>query len=130
MIEATVTGNVGRPPELKTTRSGKTMANFSVASTFKNGDKEITTWIDVVCFDEQADVVAETLSKGDRVIVTGRLDLEQYQKKDGTPGSSLRMMASDVGQSLRWHKRDGSGPRVSREEAQAEPEFAVGEIPF
>jgi single-strand DNA-binding protein len=104
MITATITGNVGKVQELRTTGSGKSMLSFSVASTYKKQGQEEgqTTWVDVLCFDEQADMVAQTLQKGDRVVVTGRLALETYQKKDGTPGSSLRLMADEVGKSLRW----------------------------
>ena len=115
MIEATITGNVGKAPEFQISKSGKPMTRFSVASTSKHGDQERTTWVDVTCFDEQAEVVSESVQKGDRVIVTGRLELEQYTKKDGTPGSSLRMIASDVGKSLRWHHRD-SQRQEEREE--------------
>lgn len=104
MISATISGNVGKVQEPRTTRSGKPMVSFSVASTYKpkDGGEGQTTWVDVVCFDEQADTVAQTLKKGDRVVVTGRLALETYTKKDGTPGSSLRLMADEVGKSLRW----------------------------
>lgn len=79
------------------------MANFSVASTEKKDGP--TTWVDVVCFDEQADMVSQSLHKGDRVVVTGRMSLETYEKKDGTQGSSLRVVADEVGKSLRWPKR-------------------------
>lgn len=103
MITATITGNVGKVNEPRTTRTGKSMVSFSVASTYrKEGTEPQTTWVDVVCFDEQADMVSQTLQKGDRVVVTGRLALETYQKKDGSPGSSLRLMADEVGKSLRW----------------------------
>ena len=104
MISATITGNVGKVQELKTTRTGKSMLSFSVASTYKpkDGGEGQTTWVDVVCFDEQADTVSQSVQKGDRVVVTGRLALETYQKKDGTQGSSLRLMADEVGKSLRW----------------------------
>ena len=111
MIEATLTGNVGRVPETRVTRTGKQMANFSVASTVKSGDSEQTTWVDVVVFDEQADIVTETLQPGDRVVVSGSLQLEQYTKKDGTAGYSLRMLANEVSSSLRWRKRDRSPDR-------------------
>lgn len=111
MIEATVTGNVGRIPEVRVTKSGKQMANFSVASTTKTGTGEQTTWIDVAVFDEQADIVAETLQPGDRVVIKGSLQLEQYTKKDGTTGTSLRLLANEVGKSLRWRKRDQSSVR-------------------
>lgn len=79
------------------------MTNFSVASTEKKDGP--TTWIDVVCFDEMADVVSQTLQKGDRVVVTGRMALETYQKKDGSQGSSLRLVADEAGKSLRWARR-------------------------
>jgi single-strand DNA-binding protein len=79
------------------------MANFSIASTEKK--EGATTWVDVVCFDEQADVVSQSVQKGDRVVVTGRLALETYEKKDGSQGSSLRLVADEVGKSLRWPAR-------------------------
>jgi len=107
MITSQITGNIGKQPELKTTRSGKAMANFSVASTYKKeGQEDQTTWVDVVCFDEQADVVSQRLQKGDRVCVSGRMSLETYQKKDGSTGFSLRLMADEVGLSLRFPKRE------------------------
>jgi single-strand DNA-binding protein len=107
MIQATVTGNVGKQPELRDTKSGKPMATFSVASTEKKDSP--TTWVDVVCFDEQADMVTQTLQKGQRVVVTGRLSLETFDKKDGSKGFSLRMVADEVGVSLRWPKRAAAG---------------------
>ena len=107
MITATVTGNAGKTPELRTSKSGKPMTNFSLASTEKKDGP--TTWVDVVCFDEQADVVSQNIQKGDRVVVTGRLSLETYEKKDGTQGFSLRLVAEEVGKSLRWPKRQPVG---------------------
>lgn len=79
------------------------MATFSVASSEKKDSP--VTWVDVVCFDEQADLVSQSLQKGDRVVVTGRMSLSRYEKRDGTQGSSLRMVAEEVGRSLRWGKR-------------------------
>lgn len=107
MIEATVTGNVGNVKELRITNSGKAMLNFSVASTEKKDGP--TTWVDVVCFDEQAETCSQSLQKGQRVVVSGRMSLETYQKKDGTQGTSLRLVANEVGLSLRWPKREAVG---------------------
>jgi single-strand DNA-binding protein len=107
MITATVTGNVGKAPELKTTAAGKAMASFSIASTQKREGKEpATTWVDVVCFDEQADVVAQSVQKGDRLVVSGRMQMEKFTRKDGTEGQALRMVADEVSVSLRFPKRD------------------------
>ena len=103
MIEATVTGNVGKVQEPRTTKNGKLMVSFSVASTVKkDGQEPQTTWVDVLCFDEQAEVVSNSVDKGDRVVVTGRLGMDTYQKKDGTQGYSLTLIADEVGKSLRW----------------------------
>ena len=103
MISATITGNVGQVREMRTTRAGKSMLSFSVASTVKReGQEPQTTWVEVSCFEEQADMVSQTLQKGDRVVVTGRMSLETFEKKDGSQGFSLRLLADEVGKSLRW----------------------------
>lgn len=107
MIQATVTGNVGKRPELRQSRAGKPMASFSVASTLKReGQEPHTTWVDVLVFDEQAERCAEELDKGDRVVVSGRLQLESYEKKDGGTGWVLKMLADEVGTSLRWGRKE------------------------
>ena len=110
MITGTVTGNVGRKPEMRTTGGGKQMASFSVASTVKREGREPqTTWVDVVCFDEQAERVVAELDKGARVVVSGRIALETYEKKNGEAGSTLRMVADEVGVSLRWGRKERAG---------------------
>ena len=128
MIEATITGNVGRAPELKATRSGKQMATFSVASTEKKDGP--TTWVEVACFDEQADMVTQALQKGDRVVVTGRVALETFQKKDGSQGFSLRLMANEVGRSLRWPRRSAGGMPEMPEASEVSEEVEEAAIPF
>jgi single-strand DNA-binding protein len=128
MITATITGNVGKVNELRATRAGKQMLSFSVASTYKKeGQEGQTTWVDVLCFDEQADTVSQTLQKGDRVVVTGRLALETYEKKDGTQGTSLRLVADEVGKSLRWPGK-GRQPAMAAVGRDVNDEEAI--IPF
>lgn len=113
MITATVTGNLGRDPELKDTRTGKKMTSFSVASTTKRDGKDPeTTWLDVVCFDEVAEGAAGSFRKGMKVVLHGQLSMETYQRKDGTEGTALRMVASEIGLSVR-------APR-EREDARSE----------
>lgn len=109
MITATVTGKLGRDPELKTTKSGKVMGRFSIASSQKKGEEYVTTWVDVLCFDEMAEMVASRLSKGDRCTAIGKLGLEQYEKRDGSPGCSLTMMADEIGISLRFAPKEAVG---------------------
>lgn len=120
MINATVTGNLGRDPELKDTKTGKKMASFSVASTTKrDGRDPETTWIDVVCFDEVAEGAAGSFKKGMKVLMSGQLSLETYERKDGTEGTALRMVANDIGLSVRTPKeRDEDRPQRESRPAQ------------
>lgn len=114
MITATVTGNVGKQPELRTTSGGKQMTSFGVASTYKRKNGEATTtWVDVVCFDEQAADACERLEKGARVVVTGRLEMEKYQRKDGSEGQSLRMLADEVAINVRIPKAETVGAGIA-----------------
>lgn len=103
----TIVGNLTSDPELRYTQSGQAVANFTVASTprVKEGDQ----WVDgeamfVRCtvWREYAENVADTLSKGMRVVVTGRLSVKTYQAKDGTERSSLKLDVDEVGPSLRY----------------------------
>jgi single-strand DNA-binding protein len=121
VITAVVTGNVGRDPEAKETKTGKAMTTFSVASTMrKDGRDPETTWVDVLCFDELAIGVGSELRKGAKVVVTGQMQLEQYQKKDGTPGFSLRLIANEVAMSMRAAKNldDEEAPRQQRQQTR------------
>ena len=88
MINATVTGNLGRDPELKDTKTGKKMASFSVASTTKrDGRDPETTWIDVVCFDEVAEGGSRQFQEGDegldvRPVVAGDIRAQGRDRGD------------------------------------------------
>lgn len=127
MIQATVTGNLGRDPELKQTRTGKQMATFSVASTTKRDGKEPeTTWLDVVCFDRLADDAAGNFRKGMKVILVGQLSMETFTRKDNTEGSALRMVAHDIGLMVRSKQEreeaDEPAPRQQRQPSRTRNE--------
>ena len=107
---ATITGNLSRDPELRYTAGGKAVASLGIAvgSRHKNAqgvweDGE-TSFYDVTCWDTLAENVCESLTKGSRVIVVaGKApELREYDKRDGTKGSSLEVTADEVGPSLKW----------------------------
>jgi single-strand DNA-binding protein len=102
MNTITISGNVGRDPELKYSASGTAVVKFSVADTTGKDDNKKTVWHDVVVFKEQAEHVAASVKKGSRVIVTGRLDKSEYTGKDGTKKQRVEVIADDVSISLRW----------------------------
>lgn len=103
----TVVGNLGGDPELRFTPSGKAVANFTVASTprVKDGDawKDGTpTWFACSVWDAMAENVAESLTRGDRVVVQGYLTTREYETRDGGKGKSLDLRVEAVGPDLRW----------------------------
>ena len=104
MIKATIVGNCGRQPELSDTKAGKPMCRFSVASNMKNGKtgETKTSWVNVICFDEMADVVAAKVKAGERLIVSGRLEFDEYEDRNGVKKISPTCIAEDVGVSLRF----------------------------
>ncbi len=103
----TVVGNVTRDPELRYTPSGASVCNFSVAWNNRyerNGEQvEQVSYFDVVVWREQAENVASTVSKGMRVIVSGRLDQRSWEDaQTGGRRSKVELIADEVGPSLRW----------------------------
>jgi single-strand DNA-binding protein len=105
MNQITVIGNVGRQPEgLKYTGSGLAVLKFSVADTRGKDDQKKTSWYDIVVFGDQAEAVVENIGKGDRIMVAGRLQVEDYEKKDGTKGKRVEIIADAVGRVVRDSK--------------------------
>ena len=105
----TVVGNITDDPELKFTPSGAAVANFTVASTPRSFDRQTNEWKDgnplfIRCsvWRQMAENVAESLQKGQHVIVQGALNVRQYERQDGGRGTSVEMNVYEVGASLRF----------------------------
>lgn len=101
-----IQGNVTQNPELRFTGTGKGVASFSVAvnrSFQRNGqwEKETTFW-NVVAWDSLGENAASSLSKGDRVSVTGRPQERRFERKDGSEGRVVEVVADDIAVSLKW----------------------------
>lgn len=104
---ATITGNVGGDPELRYTPQGVAVASFGVAFTprVKQGNDWVDgdpTWFNVSAWRGLGENVAEGVRKGDRVTVTGTVQLRKYQRQDGGEGQSLDLNADDVALSLKF----------------------------
>ena len=102
-------GNLVDDPELRFTPSGYAVANFTVASTPRNFDKKTNEWKDgdtlfLRCslWREVAENVAETLSKGTRVILSGRLRQRSYETKEGEKRTVFEVEVDEIGPSLRY----------------------------
>lgn len=104
--DTTLVGNVTRDPELKYTSSGSALLNFGIAVNRRwqsNGEwQEETSFFDVVAWSDLAENIGATVSKGDRVIVVGRLQQRTWENDEGEKRSKVEVVAEDVGPSLRW----------------------------
>lgn len=103
--QVTIIGNLTKDPETKTMKSGATLTNMSVAvnRSWKNKEdvwEEQTSFFDVTAWSELAENIAASLKKGSKVIVTGRLE-QQTWEKDGQKHSKVVLIAEDCGPSLR-----------------------------
>jgi single-strand DNA-binding protein len=105
----TVVGNLTDDPELRFTPSGAAVANFTVASTPRFLDKQTNEWKDgdalfLRCsvWRQAAENVAESLQRGARVIVTGRLKQRSYETKEGEKRTVYEVEVDEIGPSLRY----------------------------
>ncbi|MCD5342814.1 single-stranded DNA-binding protein [Arthrobacter sp. AK04] len=105
----TVIGNLTSDPELRFTPSGSAVANFTIASTPRTFDRQSNEWKDgetlflrAGVWREAAENVAESLTKGMRVIVTGRLKSRSYETKEGEKRTVVELEVDEVGPSLRY----------------------------
>jgi single stranded DNA-binding protein (ssb) len=105
----TVIGNLTGDPELRFTPAGAAVANFTVASTPRTFDRQSNEWKDgetlfLRCsiWREAAENVAESLTKGMRVIVTGRLVQRSYETREGEKRSVIELQVDEIGPSLRY----------------------------
>ena len=108
-ITITVTGNLTADPELRYTTTGAAVARFTVASTPRHRDQDTGQWRDgepvfLTCtaWRELAENTAETLAKGTRVIVTGRLRQRSYDTSTGDKRTATELHVDEVGPSLRF----------------------------
>lgn len=107
--QITLSGNLTGDPELRFTPSGVAVASFTVASTPRTFDKAKNEWVDgdtlfLRCsvWREQAESVAESLAKGTRVIVTGRLVQRSFETREGEKRTVFEVQVDEVAPSLKY----------------------------
>jgi len=148
-VVVTVIGNLTGDPELRFTPNGQAVASFTVASTTRMLDKATNEWKDgdtlfLRCsvWRQYAENVAESLTKGTRVLVTGRLKQRSYETKEGEKRTVVEMDVDDVGPALRNATAkvsrvtrtdsgyNGGGSAAQSEDPWAAPAPAGDEPPF
>jgi single-strand DNA-binding protein len=105
----TVVGNLVNDPELRFTNSGAAVASFRIASTPRTFDRQANEWKDgealfLTCsvWRQAAENVAESLQRGARVIVTGRLKQRTYDTREGEKRTVVEIEVDEIGPSLRY----------------------------
>ena len=105
----TVIGNLTNDPELRFTPSGSAVANFTIASTPRTFDRQSNEWKDgetlflrAAVWREAAENVAESLTRGSRVIVSGRLKQRSFDTKEGEKRTVIELEVDEIGPSLRY----------------------------
>jgi single-strand DNA-binding protein len=104
----TVVGNLTRDPELRYTPAGAATCQFGLAVNRRWQNRQTSEWeeatsfFNVVAWREMAENAGESLQKGARVIVTGRLEQRSWETPDGEKRSVVEIVADEIGPSLRW----------------------------
>ena len=104
----TVIGNCTRDPELRFTAGGQAVASFGLAVNRRWQNRQTNEWeeavsfFDVTCWAQLAENVAESITKGSRVIVSGRLDQRSWETQDGDKRSKIEIVADEIGPSLTY----------------------------
>ncbi|MDQ1125984.1 MULTISPECIES: single-stranded DNA-binding protein [Microbacterium] len=105
----TVVGNLTADPELRYTQNGLPVANFTIASTPRSFDRQANEWKDgealfmrASVWREFAEHVAGSLTKGMRVVATGRLKQRSYQDREGNNRTAIELEVDEIGPSLRY----------------------------
>ena len=138
----TVVGNLTADPELRYTQNGLPVANFTIASTPRTFDRQANEWKDGEALFLRASVwrdfaehVAGSLTKGMRVVATGRLRQRSYQDREGQNRTAIELEVDEIGPSLRYATAQvtraassggggGGGGQQSRPQVQQEEPWA------
>lgn len=94
-------GNVGRDPEVRSTTGGQTVANFSIAineqwKDAQGNKQERVTWVECIAWGKLGELVAQYVHKGRQVYVEGRLQIREYEAKDGSKRRATEIVCRDV----------------------------------
>lgn len=138
----TFVGNLTDDPDLRFTGSGAAVATLRVASnrrwTGRDGQQqEETTYLNVNCWRDLAENASESLSKGDRVVVIGRLRVRSYENQQGQTVWVTEIEADEIAPSLRWARAQvsksgggGGGQGGSSQGSYAPPPPSDDDVPF
>lgn len=129
----TLTGNVTRDPELRYTPSGQGVVTFGIAVNRRWQNRQTQEWeeqvsfFDVKAWASLAENISDSITRGTRVVVTGRLEQRSWETEDGQKRSKIEVVADDVAPSLRW--ATATVHRVERTDSHHPPRSPGGAAP-
>jgi single-strand DNA-binding protein len=143
-INTTIVGNLPRDPEVRFTQGGKAVVSFSVGVTPRSYDKATnewkdgeTSWVRCVAWDKLAQNLADSLTKGSRVIVTGRFAERKWKDKDDNDRTTWELTVDAAGPELTFHSaqirkvdRVHQSPPEGDPWATEAPSAQLEEVPF
>lgn len=92
----TFTGRLGADAELRTTQSGEKVLGFRVANDVGFGDRKTTQWVECSLWGRRGEAIAQYMTKGKQVAVSGELTMREFEKRDGTRGAGLSVRVGEV----------------------------------
>ena len=128
----TLVGNVTRDPEMRFMPNGQAVANFGIAvnRSWRNRQtnewEEATSFFDIVCYRELAENVSESVQRGARIIVTGRLEQRSWETQEGDKRSKIEVIADELGPSLRWATAQVTKNERKSQGADGAPQAVAG----
>lgn len=116
MNSVQILGNLGRDPIIRATKTGRSVASFSLAvsrnyTTPQGEQRELTDWINVVAWGPLAEAVGNQLKKGSRVFVEGRISSRSYDAQDGTKRYVTEVVANTIAVPLGTPRSSSYGPQ-------------------
>ena len=117
-------GRLGQDPEITYTAGGMAIGRFSIAVGYKYKDKESTTWVGVTAFGKPAEIIGEYATKGKQMFVSGRLQINEWEDKDGNNRKTPELILD------RFQFLGGSESRQNIEAPNPKPVDGGGPIPF
>jgi single-strand DNA-binding protein len=112
-------GHTGKDPEIKTLSSGKKVASFSLATSEKYQDKEVTQWHSVTAWDKLAEILEKYVKKGQLLYVEGKITYRSYDDKDGNKKYVTDIVASQI--QMIGSKKDNAAENTGSSDSDESP---------
>lgn len=127
MNKVILVGRLAQDPEVRYTQSGKAVASFTIAvNRFSGGGQKEADFIPIVAWEKLAEICGNSLTKGQRVLVEGRLQIRSYETNDG----QKRRVAEVIAQNIEFLERKQANPEDKEANPFGGQVFPEEEIPF